>query len=199
MQTNEIEISLEDCKKYYKFALTIPEIKKENFKAIKFFIIFMAITMPLFYGFDFFKKVHYVQETYHLTFSEILQIPQVTTYLLTLILTVVAFMLIGSILLFFIIKYDPFSFRAKQLFKIIKDRSSKKTIYLTENGIRCLSDKADSVFNWEKIYNVYKTQEYIYIFIGKLTGIIVPLRAFNSEEDANSFYEEIKSHINTEN
>jgi len=74
-----------------------------------------------------------------------------------------------------------------------------KTIGFDTNGIHILSTvtnkNSDTVVPWSYIQEIVMNSQYIYIFQSKSVAYPIPLRIFESSEQANTIYEELKNLI----
>ena len=198
MQTNEYELSLKDCKNYYRFCMSLPPFIKKNIEcSTKFFLIMFAI-LVIFSGYSFANSISYLMKKYGLTLAQVatdVKFPDYVLYHFGIFTKGLLIYFALAVLLFVLMKYDFFSAYSKRIFKIAKDKGSKIRVSLTETGIKILTDKCETNYGWENLQNVHKTDKYIIFFVGEITGFIVPISAFNSTDDANVFFEEIRKHL----
>lgn len=200
MQTNEYELSLKDCKNYYRFCMSLPPFIKKNIKfSTKFFLIMFAI-LVVFSGYSFANSISYLMKKYGLTLAQVatdVKFPDYVLYHLGIVTKWLLIYFALTVILFVLMKYDFASAYSKRIFKIAKDKGNKIRVSLTETGIKILTDKCETKYGWEILKNVYKTDKYIIFFVGEITGLIVPISAFNSINEANAFFEEMKKNIST--
>lgn len=202
MQTNEYELSLKDCKSYYKFCMSLPLFVKKNIKfSTKFFLVIFAI-LVIFSGCSFANSISYLMKKYGLTLAQVatdVKFPDYVLYHFSIFTKWLLIYFALAVLSFVLLKYDFFSAYSKRIFKIAKDKGSKIRVSLTEAGIKISTDKCKTNYGWGNLQNVYKTDKYIIFFVGEITGWIVPISAFNSVDEANAFFEELKKNISTNN
>lgn len=201
MQTNEYELSLKDCKNYYRFCMSLPSFIKKNINlSIKFFLI-TFVMIVIFCGYSFVYSLSYLMKKGGMTLAQVAaaKFPDFVVYYFGIFTKWTLIYLAMAVLLFVLMKYDFASAYSKRIFRVIKDKGNKKTISLSETGIKILTDKCETNYGWENLKNVYKTDKYIIFFVGEITGSIIPLSAFNSTDAANEFFEEMKKHIEENN
>jgi hypothetical protein len=67
-----------------------------------------------------------------------------------------------------------------------------RQIEVAENGLRVSGKNYESVFHWPLIRKVKATKKHIFMMVDRNAGIIVPLRAFASDEERERFIKEIQ-------
>lgn len=67
-----------------------------------------------------------------------------------------------------------------------------RSVSLTDAGIREKSDRHDSFFPWKSVQRVEFTEAHVFVMVASIAAIIVPRRAFASDEERNQFVEEVK-------
>lgn len=202
VQTEEFSLSLKDCKNYYRFLWTQPNFQKSCKKTICAYSFIMCSLVFLWTVCSFFHQIFRRMQLYNRSFSDIVQLVTIKNFFLYIMMnygSLFLIIIVCSLILFLHFKYDIFSICSNNLFSIVKDRGNKITIYLTETEIKINYDKAEINYSLEQIQNVYKTDKYIFFFVGKKTGMVVPLSAFNSDEHANAFFTELRNHTTTKN
>lgn len=180
--------------------MSLPLFVKKNIKfSTKFFLVIFAI-LVIFSGCSFANSISYLMEKYGLTLAQVatdVKFPDYVLYHFSIFTKWLLIYFALAVLSFVLLKYDFFSAYSKRIFKIAKDKGSKIRVSLTEAGIKISTDKCETNYGWENLQNVYKTDKYIIFFVGEITGWIVPISAFNSVDEANAFFEELKKNIST--
>ncbi len=75
--------------------------------------------------------------------------------------------------------------------KAYRDRGGffcEHTIEINENGVRETTSIDERFVKWEVVSSIEQNTDYIFIFISKATFHVIPKRAFNSDIEANEFY-----------
>ncbi|GEK91235.1 YcxB family protein [Alkalibacterium kapii] len=67
----------------------------------------------------------------------------------------------------------------------------RKSLTITEEGLREVSSIGSSNVSWDKINSVDETKEYIYVYISSLSAHIIPKRAFNDPNEQKNFLNEL--------
>lgn len=65
-------------------------------------------------------------------------------------------------------------------------------VFLEDEGIRQRSDHHQSVFQWSVIRAVAVTEQHVFVMFDRISGIILPRRAFSSDADREQFVSEIE-------
>ena len=72
----------------------------------------------------------------------------------------------------------------------------KRSLILTEEGIKETSSIANSKINWDKIISLDETDDYIYIYISSISAYIIPKRVFKDKTEQKLFIGELSKQIN---
>jgi len=68
----------------------------------------------------------------------------------------------------------------------------KHSVVLDETGIRVISKRHESLYRWAAVRDVTVTNQRLFVMVDSIAGIIVPLKAFPSENDREQFVGEIR-------
>lgn len=69
-----------------------------------------------------------------------------------------------------------------------------RKLTLRVDGIQQISEHNVVNTPWEQIDSIWETEDYLFLYISSLSAYIIPKRAFNSKEDQEDFFNEIKTH-----
>jgi hypothetical protein len=103
----------------------------------------------------------------------------------------------------FLLIYYPFAYRRK-LKKIIKgmvnegkNRSlfGKHQVILSADGIQDLRELQRTWTSWKAVERIVKMNSCAYIYVSGLSAIIIPVRAFASESEFESFVQEAEGFL----
>ena len=67
-----------------------------------------------------------------------------------------------------------------------------QTVSLADDGITVKSQKQDALLRWNSVRWVDSTTEYIFVMLERHIGMIVPCRAFSSNEERERFLAEVR-------
>jgi hypothetical protein len=70
-----------------------------------------------------------------------------------------------------------------------------RTVLVTDEGIREVSQKHESVFRWKAVRAAESVGEHIFIMVDRNAAIIVPHRAFPSDAERDRFMTEIQKRV----
>jgi hypothetical protein len=79
-----------------------------------------------------------------------------------------------------------------------KPMMTEHTIILEEDFLKEITEYGNSEFKWHGVQKPIKTKNYIYIYVSKFAGHIIPLKAFNNDEDIKSFFKYCEEHVGKE-
>ncbi len=66
-----------------------------------------------------------------------------------------------------------------------------REVRLTDEGLRESSELHDSLFRWMAIHDVKLTDQHVFVMMDRCAAVIVPRRAFRSDDECEEFVEEI--------
>lgn len=66
---------------------------------------------------------------------------------------------------------------------------------IDEEGIKGYTENTNSNYNWNTIRNLMENKEYVYLFFDEVMAVIIPKRAFSTEEEAIEFVKYSLEHI----
>ncbi|MCT4509000.1 MAG: YcxB family protein [Tepidibacter sp.] len=86
--------------------------------------------------------------------------------------------------------YLKYSLTKKRLIKDSQNEGTfnERTIHINEEGISIITDTFNKFVKWKAVHKIDILDKYIYILFSSRSGIIVPKRFFNSENEAIQFY-----------
>jgi len=64
-------------------------------------------------------------------------------------------------------------------------------------GVRSVSNRGDVALHWKQVTGITQTTDAIYILIGNVQGLVMPLRSFDSEESAQTCFTTWKTWMET--
>lgn len=100
--------------------------------------------------------------------------------------------------------YYPFAFR-RRFTKIVKSMFDDgrnviflgdKKVSISETGIDDIGEYSSTSIKWPAIERVVLFKEYIFVYTSSTEGIIIPARAFSTDEEFNSFYNAANTYCN---
>ena len=99
--------------------------------------------------------------------------------------------------------YAPFAWKRRQARLIRRMLNEGSTRSLLGNCLLTLNDDSISVqrpsslstYGWEATDQIRVTSEYCFIYVTSISAIILPRRAFNSNEAFDDFVREIRQHL----
>lgn len=110
---------------------------------------------------------------------------------------------IGFILMYIVwVIFYPKYFRMraiKHVVKLLKESKNvgmigKYSLSLTPDCIIGINDSGESRTNWSSVENISETEDYIFIYIGSMKAYIVPLRAFEYEDEKVAFVNKLNEY-----
>jgi len=66
-------------------------------------------------------------------------------------------------------------------------------VSILEEGVRNSSERHESLFRWQTVRSADTTAQHIFIMVDRCAAVIVPRRAFTSDEERERFVSEIKA------
>ena len=73
--------------------------------------------------------------------------------------------------------------------------SGDTTIVVDTKGVNSTSAGVELQIPWDKVLDVVAAKEHLFLMFGRLTGVIVPRRAFDDDADAQRFAEFVRSKV----
>lgn len=112
------------------------------------------------------------------------------------------FALIWLVIMVFFKKYFRY-FMERKLKKMIKDGKNKgflgqSSLEVQEDGLYSTSQNAEQKTKWEGVQKIATTSEHIFIYVGELAAIIVPLSSFQDDAQKEEFLQLLNSKVNIE-
>lgn len=110
----------------------------------------------------------------------------------------ILYSLVSSIILGSAVNVFTYIRMKKKVIKIPGDNPGilgTHLIALSEEGISEKTDVNSNFYNWEGIYSIEESNDYIFIFINKLQCHIIPKREFNTNEEVNQFFNKAKAYF----
>lgn len=142
---------------------------KKGIKRRIYFVVLLSLLLPLYVGRD---------QPFHLF-----------VYLITAIFCAIIYSLVFIVLMYFLTLW-------------VKRQPSKngsilghKRFLLTDDGIREESESNTTEYKWNGIKSVESNEKYIFIFVDKMAGYIIPKRYFENEAEQITFIALIQSKI----
>lgn len=65
----------------------------------------------------------------------------------------------------------------------------KKQVTIDENGFRESSDISEGYVKWQGVDRIERTNGLMFVFVDKMSAFVIPIRSFETPEQANQFYE----------
>jgi len=84
----------------------------------------------------------------------------------------------------------------RAMYKVLKGTDMARTITLQEDGIFSENSTSNGLIKWNGILHVARGKNTIFLFIGKRLTVLIPKRAFNSEDELNEFYNIVNEKVN---
>lgn len=125
-----------------------------------------------------------------LRFLFIIEILIIPLAIINILKTSISYMIIGAvfgiiidILVLLLMKALIMSLYANK-----KGVLGEHAIEISENGINESTSVNQGLHLWTGVYDVFESKHYIFIAIDKLQAHVIPKRSFNSDKEANEFY-----------
>ncbi|MBF8984870.1 YcxB family protein [Lutibacter sp. B2] len=64
----------------------------------------------------------------------------------------------------------------------------ERNIEIREEGISITTKSENNLYKWTGLYSIKRTDEYLFIFFDPMKGTPIPIRSFQSEDEAIEFY-----------
>jgi hypothetical protein len=183
------ELTLEDCKDYANYVWKIPRVRKYLLKSIlKPALVIIAIAaiggiiiinMDI-YGIMAKHNTTYTQVVSNPGFFKWLFFEHIITFVIVIAIFVVLVVVVGF--------FENKVFGGKRTFKQLKGTVHTNELTISEKGLEFKNAAGISNMFWEKIVDIHDTGKSFLIFLGDYMAHIVPKRAFNSETEADEFY-----------
>ncbi|MCM1339253.1 MAG: YcxB family protein [Muribaculaceae bacterium] len=191
-------LTVEDCKDYVVAQYKIPRIKKFIMKTFVPFwimggIFVVVLIVPLFI--NLLSGLSYLVQEGEMSFFKALTDFQMCEFYKSALLYFVKAVLplIVIWVLIFAIAWgigatDAFSISSKRVFKMLEGRALDAEIEVQENGLAMSNKNASSFIEWSGIVDIHETKSTFLIFVSKYQAVIVPKRAFATEDIAKEFF-----------
>ncbi|PAB61154.1 YcxB family protein [Anaeromicrobium sediminis] len=88
----------------------------------------------------------------------------------------------------YITRYPMAKRRAFKFAKTEKGILDEQTIEIKLEGISKVTHSSNNFYKWTAISRIDMIDEYIFVFLNKRKGIVIPKRVFKSENEAIQFY-----------
>jgi len=95
---------------------------------------------------------------------------------------------IPAFLLMLYMRYPNFKRKVYKYAEYTLGILDKNTLEIKEEGISITSFTYNRFYKWSIISSIKITDNYLFIFFNKMSGIIVPKRVFSSEDQVIRFY-----------
>jgi hypothetical protein len=111
--------------------------------------------------------------------------------LLVLLIELIAFALFWAVLIF---AFYRLSFaRIKKMPDENGEILSKKTYFLTDDGLKEISANNESFTKWSGFKSIAENKKYVFLFVDKIAAYIIPKRVFKDSEEVTQFLEYVKT------
>ncbi len=107
------------------------------------------------------------------------------------LLLVTKFILIEGRDIFFIVLLVAVLMFLSVLSKKNKNYYLNKEISISNNGLFQISEFSKTELSWKAIQKIAKTKNHIFLYVNQISAYIVPRRAFQNQNDWESFYSKI--------
>lgn len=194
-----------DCSDYVKFQFKIPRLKKFILKSYTPFwvigLIFALIySLPIFTG--FYKGLRYLMTNNDLSIFEALTDASMIDFYKGcgdfVIYQILPFVLIWLCIFFvscFFISHDLFKLNSKKIYKMLEGRLSAE-VEICEDGLDMKGKGLASFLKWDGIVDIYEAKTTFLIFVSDYQAIIIPKRAFETQEKAQDFFNFVNEKVN---
>lgn len=71
----------------------------------------------------------------------------------------------------------------------------EQSLSISNEGIISISEVGEMKNNWSSVEKIVKTDKIILIYISSISAYIIPIKAFNNEEEVNSFISYVNKYI----
>lgn len=114
-----------------------------------------------------------------------------------IVVGVIAFVIM-SIIIFsvFLVLTFPLAFILTQISGKNKTLMTENSIELHEEHFVSENQYGRSVLKWDIVQKLRRTKRFIFVYVSKSSAVIIPKKAFLSEDDWNSFYHFLQTHCN---
>ena len=120
-------------------------------------------------------------------------LPQDFGIVVRIIIFAIMSIIIFSVILVLIF---PFAFIFTQISRKNKTIMTENSIELHEDHFVTENQYGRSVLKWDIVQKLRRTKRFIVVYFSKNSALIVPKKAFLSEDDWNSFYHFLQTHCN---
>lgn len=180
MEKVNYTITLDDCSDYVKYQLKIKRIRTFVMKSfIPFWIIgliFAIITLLPLFSIPPFPDVTIINNIlYYLSSACIMLWPIIGIWL------VIFGIALGIYLL------DPFHALSKRVYKMLQGGALDIELEVKEDGLYAEGKGVSSVLKWDGIIDIYDTGKTFLVFVSDYRAVIIPKRAFGTDNNAQEF------------
>lgn len=198
MEKIKYTTTLEDCRDYVKFQYKIPRIKKFKLKQFKpllymalvilliIFIFMLANTIPL---------INAIAEQNSMTTFQVLK----SEYFLSALSYAIGqflFLSMPLVIMWYVIfllalgfsKHDFFHVESNIVYSLLKGQDLDTEITPQDDGLLCVGKSTTTLYKWDKIIDVYDTGKSFLVFVGDYAALVIPFRAFETEEERKIFF-----------
>lgn len=198
MEKVNYTITLDDCSDYVKYQLKIKRIRKFVMKSfIPFWIIglILAIVTALPFILDFLGFFKYVMSENDLSFIQALiykdTLLGVWSYFWTVLGSIMPLVIIWVVIFGIALtmyRFDPFHALSKKVYKMLQGGALDAELEVKDDGIYAEGKGQSSVMKWDGLIDIYDTGKTFLVFVSDYRAVIVPKRAFKTEETAQEFF-----------
>lgn len=206
MESIKYILTLDDCRDYVKFQRKIPRIRKflfKQFRPMLFICLGVVLIALLLFGWQILSAMNAISAEYSMTLAGVVKsdffIPLLTysldefmtLFIPIMILWGIIFLLAGSIS-----KYDLFHAESQKVFNLMKGQDLDIEVIPEADGLFCRGEHSKTVYYWQKIKDIYDTNKSFLVFVGDYSALVIPKRAFPTEEKAQEFFNFVNNNLN---
>ena len=190
-------LTLEDCRDYVKFQRKIPRLRKFIFKQFRPLLILLILIILFGIGMEinfFFKAFHYVGGQYSMTFAELMKtdfanllLEGVAEHFWSINLPILILWAIIFFIAWYISKNDIFHAESNKIYTGLKNQSLDIEVNPQDEGLLCSNKNTSVLYKWHDIIDVYDTGNSFLVYVAESSALIIPKRAFSSQEEYNAF------------
>lgn len=198
-------IELADCSDYVKFQFKIPRLKKFILKSYTPFwviglICALIYSLPIFTG--FYEGLRYLMTNYDLSIFKALTDASMIDFYKGcgdfVIYQILPFLLIWLCIFFvscFFYSHDLFKLNSKKIYKMQEGRLNAE-VEICEDGLDMKGKGLASFLKWDGIVDIYEAKTTFLIFVSDYKAIVIPKRAFETQEKAQDFFNFVNEKVN---
>lgn len=94
--------------------------------------------------------------------------------------------------------YFLIAFHSKKVFKSQRRLQEEQNYIINDDGISLINKSSNNNIGWENIFKVTESKNSIFIYLGNVNSMIIPKRAFNSNDDITILKDIIKRNLSAE-